>query len=369
MLDVSALGGWTVAATQTLKGNGTLAGTTTTSGIVAPGASVGTLSVTGGFTFATGSKLAVEIGTGVAQVETATAVGLPTGDGNVDVTVTGAGIVGSPLILNVPVFYGDDNIAWAGKVRAALAGNAAITALYAVGGSADAITLTRTTLAANDVTLNLALANGTPDPVITPAATSVNTTTGVAATGTDMFAVSGALDISAATLDLSITGTLTAPAYVIASYGNLVPLSGPFFAVTGSPPPSGYTLNYAYNGGTQIAIVLSGVNGYPTWATANAGDEPANLDYDKDGVPNGIEYFMGETGSTFTANPSVVGGKITWPYDATATGITYQVLGSSDLANWTPVSPQPVPSGGTLEYTLPTGTPKRFIRLEVVSIP
>jgi autotransporter-associated beta strand protein len=119
--------------------------------------------------------------------------------------------------------------------------------------------------------------------------------------------------------------------------------------------------------GTGIVSVTTGpVGGYNTWATANAGGQAADLDYDMDGVPNGVEYFMGQTGSTFTPNPSVVGNKITWPYDATTTGITYQVKSSTDLSSWVPVSPQPVPTGGTLEYILPTSGPTLFVRLEVV---
>jgi autotransporter-associated beta strand protein len=133
------------------------------------------------------------------------------------------------------------------------------------------------------------------------------------------------------------------------------------------------TIDNTHFTGSGTLTVTSGPGGsgggYATWATTNAGSEAANLDYDKDGVANGVEYFMGATGSTFTANPPLVAGKITWPYDASATGITYQVMVSEDLATWTPVSPQPVPSGATLPYTLPTSTPKRFVRLAVVTSP
>ena len=40
---------------------------------------------------------------------------------------------------------------------------------------------------------------------------------------------------------------------------------------------------------------------------------------------------------------------------------------SVDLVTWTPVDPQPTPSGGLLEYTLPPGAPggKSFVRLLV----
>lgn len=107
--------------------------------------------------------------------------------------------------------------------------------------------------------------------------------------------------------------------------------------------------------------------GYSTWATANAGSEASNLDHDKDGVANGVEYFMGQTGSTFTPNPPLIAGVVTWPHSATATGITWRVWTSENLSSWTDVTANAVDSDGTLKYTLPTGSPKRFVRLEVVA--
>jgi len=199
-----------------------------------------------------------------------------------------------------------------------------------------------------------------------PAAQPVTLHLSGTGTGSCARIMAGALDITNANVILTVDSTLDDPIYVLADYTTLV---GSVFLSVTDPLPDGYTLNYTHNGGTQIALVSSGVSGYSMWATANAGDEAANLDYDKDGVANGVEYFMGETGSTFTANPTVAGGKVTWPYDATTSGITYQVMSSTDLSSWVPVSPQPVPSGGTLEYTLPTGTPKLFVRLEVVTTP
>ena len=50
---------------------------------------------------------------------------------------------------------------------------------------------------------------------------------------------------------------------------------------------------------------------------------------------------------------------------------TYEVQTSPDLATWTNVDPRPVPSGGTLSYTLPPGAPggKSFVRLLVTPTP
>ena len=122
----------------------------------------------------------------VAQVGTATAVGTITLAGNATVTVTAAGLTGSPLALSVPVTLSDTAATWAGKVRTALAANAAIAAMFTVGGTTTAISLTRIAAddygVANDATLNIALANGTCTG-ITNAATSTNTTTGAVASG------------------------------------------------------------------------------------------------------------------------------------------------------------------------------------------
>lgn len=118
------------------------------------------------------------VGSGTAQVETATAAGTIGTAGNATVTVTGDDITGSPLAISVAVASSDTAATWAGKVRTALNATTAITSLYTVGGSTTAITLTRIAARYNDPTLNIALANGTCTG-ITAAPTSANTTAGV----------------------------------------------------------------------------------------------------------------------------------------------------------------------------------------------
>ena len=118
-------------------------------------------------------------GPGTAQVETATAAGTVSGSGNASIVVTGAGITGSPLTIPVAVVATDTPTIWAGKVRVVLAATAAITALYSVGGTGTAISLTEKVPNGNDGTLNVAIATGTATG-ITTAATSANTTAGVA---------------------------------------------------------------------------------------------------------------------------------------------------------------------------------------------
>ncbi|MGL5018198.1 MAG: hypothetical protein ACRDBP_08705, partial [Luteolibacter sp.] len=108
-------------------------------------------------------------------------------------------------------------------------------------------------------------------------------------------------------------------------------------------------------------------NGFSGWATANAGGQGAAQDFDGDGVANGVEYFMGQTGSSFTANPQPVGGVITWPHSASAYGATFKVWISDNLSTWTNKTADAVDAGGFVTYTLPVGDPRVFVRLEVVT--
>jgi hypothetical protein len=124
----------------------------------------------------------------------------------------------------------------------------------------------------------------------------------------------------------------------------------------------------------DVTLTVSPIptGGFDAWASANgATGQTSQQDHDNDGVENGIEYFMGETGSSFTAMPGLdATNTVTWPMDAAYSG-TYEVQTSPDLVTWTNVDPRPTPSGGTLSYTLPTGAPggKSFVRLLVTPTP
>ncbi|RYD21097.1 MAG: hypothetical protein EOP88_12610 [Verrucomicrobiaceae bacterium] len=111
-----------------------------------------------------------------------------------------------------------------------------------------------------------------------------------------------------------------------------------------------------------LSLQVAGASGYTAWSATNAGGQPANGDFDNDGVRNGVEYFMGATGSSFTANPSLVNGKVTWPKDPAYSG-TYSVQTSTNLSVWTNVASTVV--GNTVEYTPATGQGKVFVRLIV----
>jgi fibronectin-binding autotransporter adhesin len=73
-----------------------------------------------------------------------------------------------------------------------------------------------------------------------------------AGAGTAALLAAGALNITSGVVDFATVGSLNDAAYVIANYTSL---SGATFA-TVSNLPSGYSINYGYNGGTQIALVV-----------------------------------------------------------------------------------------------------------------
>ena len=118
---------------------------------------------------------------------------------------------------------------------------------------------------------------------------------------------------------------------------------------------------------------------YASWAAANsAGSQTLELDHDHDGVPNGIEYFLGGSANTtgFTALPGVVNTagtlSVTWTKAADYPGVygtDYVVQTSTTLTgDWTN---EPATGGGVtltgnhVIYTFPSGAVK-FARLKVM---
>ena len=122
----------------------------------------------------------LNMGTGLVQVETATIAGAITGDGNATVTITAAGMSGSPVALSVPVLNGDAVAVTAAKIAAFINDDASAAAIkgwfYATSSGADVI-LTRKIPMANDATLNIAYTNDTCTG-LTPDATSADTQVG-----------------------------------------------------------------------------------------------------------------------------------------------------------------------------------------------
>lgn len=184
--------------------------------------------------------------------------------------------------------------------------------------------------------------------------------------GTYAAEINGATsDLLAVTGDLALGGALTVSAtapsgteWTIATYTGA--LTGTFTSV-----PAGYTVNTATTGVVKL-VSSGGGGGYSTWAAANAGGGPFNGDFDNDGVSNGIEYFMGQTGSSFTPNPALINGTVSYPRDPSATGVSFQIKTSPDLVNWTDVTGSAdLSDPNFVKYTPTTGLGKVFVRLEV----
>jgi hypothetical protein len=127
---------------------------------------------------------------------------------------------------------------------------------------------------------------------------------------------------------------------------------------------------------TSVQVTLDAVLNYGSWAATNAGGQAANLDWDNDGVTNGVEFFM-NAAPGFTANPGLDGSKkVTWtnggniPFTGYGTQFVVQV--STDLVTWDDVTEGDMDQNGTntassLSYTLdPANNPaKQFVRLKV----
>lgn len=122
--------------------------------------------------------------------------------------------------------------------------------------------------------------------------------------------------------------------------------------------------------GTGVLNVATGVTGYESWSTTYANGAALNVDSDNDGVSNGVEYFMGDTNSGFTANPGISNGMVSWPKGVNYPGVygtDYMVQTSPDLVIWTdvPQNDSNLVIGATVTYTVPSGNPKVFTRLKV----
>ncbi|MBN8459527.1 MAG: autotransporter-associated beta strand repeat-containing protein [Verrucomicrobia bacterium] len=178
----------------------------------------------------------------------------------------------------------------------------------------------------------------------------------------DALAIGSDLDLTGSTLSVGLlAGGFTAPHYVIATYGTLI---GSFASVT-----PGYTVEYGKGTGFNEIWLLKSDASYDNWALANAGGQSADLDFDHDGVPNGIEYFMGATGSGFTANPAIgTDRRVTWPRDPAAVVSSFKVQVSENLSAWTDVAPADPDlqiAADSVSYTLPAGGGAKFCRLVV----
>jgi fibronectin-binding autotransporter adhesin len=192
------------------------------------------------------------------------------------------------------------------------------------------------------------------------------------------------LNVTGATLNISVTGTPTQSVYVLASCPTGA-LTGTFATVTGMP--ADYVLVYNYNDGVSannIALVdkyMGWLGGYPVITGANRSPD---VDYDNDGLDNGIEFMIGAdpTVSTGAATPGYpVGtpsaGNFVYSFKRSAASKIYPVTveTSVDLVNWPLAKAYLIPtvdgttgdvtvSGETVTVTIPMAPDARkFVRV------
>jgi autotransporter-associated beta strand protein len=193
---------------------------------------------------------------------------------------------------------------------------------------------------------------------------------------------SGSTSVTAGTLTLSSAYLANTSTVVIGANGKLnlthgaTDVVGKLTLSTGDQPDGTYGAigsgaEYEITGITGtgfIQVITPAASGYAAWASANGASANPDEDHDNDGVANGVEYFMGEVGSTFTANPAIVTvgatRTVTWEKDAAFSG-SYEVQTSSNLTTWADVTGTVVDNGTSVVYTFPAPSGKLFVRLKV----
>ena len=180
---------------------------------------------------------------------------------------------------------------------------------------------------------------------------------------TDSLLVAGNLDLTGSTLDINQITPGAAGTYVIASY------TGIRSGALGGSLPAGYSVTYD-DTNKKVELVIAG---YSSWAATYADNQASDLDYDHDGVDNGIEYFLNATTAGTTASPSsFIGNTATWNNGGKIPfgdyGTQFYIQTSPDLVNWTKVpanDPKLSNTNLAVSYTL-NGTGKQFVRLVVI---
>jgi autotransporter-associated beta strand protein len=185
------------------------------------------------------------------------------------------------------------------------------------------------------------------------------------------------LDISSAAITLDPVATLDDPVYILAEYTNLTGTLQ-FGSVIGLP--SGYSIKYDHNGGTQIALVA---DGFASWAggfgLAPADQDPTD-DPDNDGMENLLEFVLNGDPSvsdgTILPVLAVTSSDFEFTYqrrdDSVAPETTQTFEWGSTLAAWpgSAVIPPTSNTVGVATITVSAGTPSDAVTDTVkVSIP
>ncbi len=223
-------------------------------------------------------------------------------------------------------------------------------------------------------TLTLSNANTYTGP------TTVNTGTLVLAAGSSTSAITVK---DGAFLGFTIGSSITSNAALTLETGAKIRITGaPTLAsytlftasgITGSPVLETAIPGYALVKDGSTLKLNAVTDGYSSWSASYAGGQTPELDWDNDGMPNGIEYFINPAAG-FTANPAITGANtITWPnggnIPASAYGTRFAVQTSTNLQSWTDVPANQLTTntdgpGGALTYTITSPAPL-YIRLKV----
>ena len=183
-----------------------------------------------------------------------------------------------------------------------------------------------------------------------PSSTPVTLKLDGTATGSAGKVKATGLDISNAALTLDVVAPLDDAVYILAEYSSLT--GAAFTSVTGLP--SGYSIQYNYNGGTRIALVA----GYSSWLTLfpTLPDTTIGGDPDFDGIVNLLEYTLNgnpQVSDNATILPALNTSGTDFVFSFTrradSANDTTQVFEyGSDLNGWTPLAITGTPAPGVV---------------------
>jgi autotransporter-associated beta strand protein len=354
---------------------------------VAGGTATGTLNITGGTII-----LAGDIVRGSATGNSNPTVKLSGGNLNMgghDLGAAGSGAitftVESGILQNVATINGT------GGLIKTTAGNLTISGANNYSGSTTISAGTLTLGASNAIpnnavvigsaTLHAANFSDTLGPLSVTGSAVISLGTGAALS----FADSSIMDWSSGTLTLA---------------GSFVSGSSLRFGTTSGSLSATQLAKISKPGGGAVALNSSGylidapANTYATWASTHAGSSAPDLDFDSDGVSNGIEYVLGGTSLTKDASllptTSLSGENILFTFKRAQTSINANtsvvIQAGTTLDAWpgsynVGVDTSASSPGVTIQKGIPTGfdtvtlsmpratDTKKFIRLRVVIVP
>lgn len=317
------------------------------------------------------------------QADTAVAAGTIGTSGNLSVTVTG-GLI-SATTINVAVLSGDTAEVWGAKVSTAINADPTISAHYKAtsatllstsGTPTTTLSLSTKVNAANDTTLNLAIANGTASGV-TAVVSSTNAVTGGGSASVNP-AVATSYFTNTNTLNLFMNATTGAPTDSN-SAPNVNPLlttytrdSNNFLTAIDPRPASGSPLlksnGATFFSGAPMPVTFRGAFGSENWAAGWTklstsgvllGGAAAVADADGDGISDAVETAnsaLGFNSAVSDANTVLGTLKTTAQFDANFTaGQTSVTSNPAGFSLYTAASILDVRSVGQVVVAAPAG--------------